>query len=99
MPPIAFLTGGVDFSDKKYILVHGNKEQNIAEIAIRYGTFINIVIQFLIVAFCIFLVIKLINSLRRKQDVKTVAPPVAGPTPTEQLLIEIRDELKIKRSL
>ena len=63
-----------------------------AEVAILYGAFFNTIIQFLIVAFVVFLMVKMINSLRR-QDAQAPAEP-AGPTPTETLLTEIRDQLK-----
>ncbi|MNX71249.1 Large-conductance mechanosensitive channel [compost metagenome] len=59
--------------------------------AIQYGAFINTLIQFLIVAFVVFLLVKGINKLRREQ-----APEAAGPTATEALLAEIRDELKAR---
>lgn len=68
MPPIGFITGGIDFSDMKYVLTAGDEANKIKEVAINYGNFINIVIQFLIVAFCIFLVIKGLNSLKRKDE-------------------------------
>ena len=61
-----------------------------------WGNFVTIVLNFIILAFIIFLMIKAINSLRRKHEEAAVPPPAPGPTPTEQLLIEIRDELKKK---
>lgn len=91
MPPIGYLTGGVDFSDLKWVLVEESKADNVAEVAIKYGSFINVVIQFLIVAFCIFILVKGLNSLKRKQPEPESKP--AGPT-QEQLLTEIRDLLK-----
>lgn len=95
MPPIGYITGGIDFSDMKYILEPADEANGIAETAIAYGTFINVIIQFLIVAFCIFLVIKGINSLKRKEE----APPAAPPEPSKEevLLTEIRDLLKAKQ--
>ena len=63
---------------------------------IAYGLFINNVIDFLIVAFVIFLLVRTINQLQRKKEEAPPAP--AGPTPTEKLLTEIRDELKARRS-
>jgi large conductance mechanosensitive channel len=92
MPPIGLLTGGVDFSAKKIVLkeavMNGDKVVT-PENAIRYGAFINNCIDFLIVAIAIFIVIKLINKMRR-----TEPPPPAPPTKEEQLLIDIRDILK-----
>lgn len=94
MPPIGYITGGVDFSNMKYIITEANAEAEIAEVAINYGTFINVVIQFLIVAFCIFLVIKGLNSLKKKEEAVPAAP--AAPSKEEVLLSEIRDILRSK---
>lgn len=94
MPPIGYLTGGMDFSNIKYILKEGDPVAEIPEVAITYGNFINIVLQFLIIAFCIFLVIKGINSLKREKEVAPDAP--AAPSKEETLLTEIRDILKNK---
>src|SRR5260370_478302 len=95
MPPIGLITGGVDFSDKKVVLrealMQGDKVLK-PENAIRYGTFITNIIDFLIVALAIFRAVKVINRLRRAP-----APPPADPPPPtreEQLLTEIRDVLK-----
>lgn len=92
MPPIGFLTGGIDFSKMKYVLTSADETAGTSEVAINYGNFINIIIQFVIIAFCIFMVIKGINSLKRKQE----DPPPAGPSAEEKLLTEIRDLLKDK---
>jgi large conductance mechanosensitive channel len=94
MPPIGYLTGGVDFSSLKYVMKEANEAAGTAEVAISYGNFINVIIQFVIIAFCIFLTIKGLNSLKRKE----VAAPEAAPAPSneEVLLAEIRDLLKSK---
>jgi large conductance mechanosensitive channel len=92
MPPIGYLMGGVDFSDKKLVLVTADTVNKIEEVAIRYGNFINALIQFLIVSFCIFAVIKAINTLKRKEEAAPAAP--APPGAEEVLLAEIRDLLK-----
>lgn len=94
MPPIGYLTGGVDFSSLKYVMKEANETAGTAEVAISYGNFINVIIQFLIIAFCIFLAIKGLNSLKRKE----VAAPEVVPAPSneEVLLTEIRDLLKNK---
>jgi len=92
MPPIGYLMGGVDFSDKKLILVDADTVNKVEEVAIRYGSFINSVIQFLIVSLCIFSVIKMMNTLKRKEEAAP-APP-AAPGAEEVLLTEIRDLLK-----
>lgn len=96
MPPIGYITGGVDFSSMKYVIQEGNEAAGVAEVSLAYGNFINTVIQFIIVAFCIFMVIKAMNSLKRKED--PVPEPEAAPAPSneEVLLAEIRDLLKNK---
>src|SRR5690606_36735694 len=94
MPPIGYVTGGVDFSKLRYILQPADEANEVAEVAIAYGNFINVIIQFIIVAFCIFLVIKGINSLKRKEEEAPAAPP--APSKEETLLTEIRDLLKTK---
>lgn len=94
MPPIGYITGGVDFSNMKYVITEANEAAGTAEVAIAYGNFINVVIQFLIIAFCIFLVIKGINSMKRKEEAAPAAPP--APTKEEVLLAEIRDILRSK---
>jgi large conductance mechanosensitive channel len=91
MPPIGLLTSGVDFAKLQWVLKPEDPAAKHAAVAIQYGAFINTVIQFVIVAFVVFLMVKLVNSLRR-QEAETPVP--AGPTPTEVLLTEIRDELK-----
>lgn len=93
MPPIGYITGGIDFSDMKLVITEANEAAGVNEVAINYGNFINILIQFIIIAFCIFLLIKGINTLRRKEQV-TEAP--AEPSSEEKLLTEIRDILKEK---
>lgn len=91
MPPIGLLIGKVDFSDLKLVLAPADAATKQAEVAIAYGAFINAVIQFLIVAFAVFLMVKVVNKLRRRQD---IGP---APTPTEALLAEIRDLLKDRK--
>ena len=91
MPPIGYITGGVDFSDKKIVLKEADPAHKVLETAIHYGNFINAIIQFLIVAFCIFVVVKAINSLKKEE----AAAPAPDPAPTKEeiLLTEIRDLL------
>ena len=96
MPPIGLLLGSVDFSNL-FLNLHGSyntvKEAEAAGAPIvKYGIFINNVIDFVIVAFVIFLVVRTINQLKRKQD----AAPPPPPTTTEKLLTEIRDTLKTR---
>jgi len=95
MPPIGYLTGGIDFAELKYVIEPADEANEIAEVAILYGNFINVIIEFLIIAFCIFLVIKGINSLKRKEEEAPAAPP--EPPKEEVLLTEIRDLLKSKQ--
>lgn len=104
MPPIGVMIGNVKFTDLKKVLVDAvyaddNKTIINPEVSINYGNFIQTVIEFLIVAFSIFMVIKAMNrvsNLRKKQEAE--AAPAAEPTPTneEVLLTEIRDLLKNK---
>jgi large conductance mechanosensitive channel len=94
MPPIGLLLGGVDFSSLKIVLKPADEAAKVPETAIAYGAFLNTVVQFVIIAFVIFLMVKAINSLRRQEAEAPAAPP--APTPTEALLTEIRDVLKSK---
>ncbi len=91
MPPIGLITGGVDFSSLKILLKPGDPATKTAEVAIAYGAFFNTLIQFLIIAFVIFLIVKGVNVLKRKEAETPSAPP--APTPQETLLKEIRDLL------
>jgi large conductance mechanosensitive channel len=97
MPPIGLLMGNVDFSDL-FLNLSGEDYPSVAaaEAAgapiIKYGMFINNVLDFVIVAFAIFILIRALNRLRRKQEEAPPAPP--APTPDQQLLAEIRDILK-----
>ncbi|MEO6340093.1 MAG: large-conductance mechanosensitive channel protein MscL [Caulobacteraceae bacterium] len=92
MPPVGLLMGGVDFASMKWVLKAGDAAAKIPETAIAYGAFINTVIQFLVVAIVIFMIVKAINGMRRKQAEVPAAP--AAPTTSEALLTEIRDLLK-----
>jgi large conductance mechanosensitive channel len=98
MPPIGLVLGRVDFSELKWVLAPENPAtEAVEEVAIQYGAFINTLIEFVIVAFVVFLMVKGINRLRREEaaDPTPSAPP--APTPTETLLAEIRDELKARK--
>ena len=91
MPPIGLLMGGLDFSKLQWVIRADDPATAVNElVAIQYGAFINTLIQFLIVAWVIFILVKGVNTLRRQQ---ADAPP-PPPTPSETLLIEIRDLLK-----
>jgi large conductance mechanosensitive channel len=89
MPPIGWLIGGIDFSDWKWVLKPADAVAKKAEVAIQYGVFINVLIQFLIVAIAIFVVVKAINRLTRREE---EAP--AAPAADVVLLTEIRDLLR-----
>lgn len=89
MPPIGWLIGGIDFSDYKWVLKPADAVAKKAEVAIQYGLFINVLIQFFIVAVAIFIVVKAINRLTRREE---EAP--AAPTADVVLLTEIRDLLR-----
>ena len=92
MPPIGLLMGGLDFSKLQWVLRPDDPATAINElVAIQYGAFINTLIQFLIVAWVVFMLIKGVNTLRRQQ---AEAPAPEAPTPSETLLVEIRDLLK-----
>lgn len=97
MPPIGMLMGGVDFSNL-FINLSGGTYATLAEAqdagaaVIRYGVFLNTFINFLIVAFAIFMVVKSAASMQKKKEVAPAAPP--APSAEEKLLGEIRDLLK-----
>jgi len=94
MPPIGLLLGQVDFSDLKLVLQPADAAAAADEVAILYGAFLNTIIQFVIVAFAVFMLVKLVNKLRRQQAETPGPEVVAAPTATESLLMEIRDSLK-----
>jgi len=98
MPPLGLLLGGIDFADKKWVMQSAIMEADKVvkpEVALGYGEFINAMIQFVIVAWALFLVIKTMNRLKKKQEAAPAAPAAPAPTPEDiQLLREIRDLLK-----
>lgn len=99
MPPIGYLLGGVEFTDLVYVLKEGvpNEEgEMIGEVLITYGAFIQNVVDFLIIALVIFMAIKGMNNLKKKEEAAPAAPP--APPKSEVLLEEIRDLLKSKES-
>ena len=93
MPIIGLLFGGIDFSDLRIIITPATEEA--AQAAIRYGAFIQSVVNFLLVALVIFIAIRTINRFRRKKEAAPPAPP--KPSNEELLLTEIRDLLKEKQ--
>jgi large conductance mechanosensitive channel len=98
MPPIGILIGGVDFKDLRWVLKDETANaagEVIPAVTLNYGMFIQNVVDFLIIAFVIFMAIKAINTLnRKKEEVAAPPPPPPAPTPSEKLLEEIRDLLK-----
>ncbi|MDX9749975.1 MAG: large-conductance mechanosensitive channel protein MscL [Flavobacteriales bacterium] len=94
MPLVGQITGGVDFSRMKYVLTPEEKDAGgevvVQEVAVQWGAFVTVAIEFLVVAFVMFLVIKSINKMKREEP----APPPPGPSNEEKLLTEIRDALK-----
>ncbi len=91
MPPIGWLTGGIDFSSMKWVIKaadDSNPAHKLPEVAINYGSFVNTIIAFVIVAFAIFILVKLINRFYTKA--------AAATPPDVVLLTEIRDLLKNK---
>jgi large conductance mechanosensitive channel len=96
MPPIGVALGGVDFSklgmELQSVKTNAAGEVEKAAVVIGYGVFINTIITFIIVAFCIFLVVKGYNNMKKKEEAAPAAPP--APSKEEVLLGEIRDLLK-----
>jgi len=92
MPPIGLLMGGVDFSS--FMITLKQAMGDVPAVTLNYGVFINTVIDFVIVAFAIFLVIKGMNRMKKKEEEAPAAPP--APTKQETLLAEIRDLLKTR---
>jgi len=96
MPPIGLLIGGVDFTDLKFNLqdavVDASGAVTTEVVSINYGNFIQTTIDFIIIAFAIFMVIKGMNSMKKKEEAAPAAPP--APSKEEVLLTEIRDLLK-----
>ena len=90
MPGVGYLIGGLKFEQYKWVLAEATEET--AEVAITYGNFVQQTVDFLIIAFVVFLMVKGINSFRRKEEPKVVeAPPISDEV---KLLTEIRDLLK-----
>jgi large conductance mechanosensitive channel len=101
MPPIGLALGGIDFTNMFMTLKEGAAAGPYSSLAaakaagavtLNYGVFINAIVSFLIVAFCIFMLVKSVNNLKRAEP----APAPPGPTPDQKLLGEIRDLLKAR---
>lgn len=93
MPPLGLLIGGVNFTDLKFVMKAAVGEN--PAVTLNYGNFLQVVFDFLIVAFVVFMMIKAMNAAKRKEEAKPSSPP-APPAPTKEeiLLTEIRDLLK-----
>ena len=104
MPLVSMLTGGIDFQNWKIVLkeavLNADGTEAAAEVAIKFGSTIAVLVDFIIVAFAVFCMIKLLNNLHRKKE-EPAPEPEAEPAPpaptTEELLAEIRDLLKEKQ--
>ena len=100
MPPIGLLVGGVNFTDLKWVLKAAEMVdgKEIAAVTLNYGNFLQVTFDFLIIAFSIFMFIKLLTKLTEKKKEEAPAAPPAPPAPSKEevLLTEIRDLLKEK---
>ncbi len=102
MPLISMITGGIDFSQWKWVLKDAvmaadGATVEVAEVAVNFGSLIAVILDFIIIAFAVFCMVKALNSLHRKKEEAPAEPP-AEPEPSaeEKLLTEIRDLLKEK---
>lgn len=103
MPPIGLALGGVDFTELKIILqeaqpetvINGVTVEAVEAVSINYGNFIQLILNFIIIGFCIFVLLKVYEKRKKKEAVAPAAPP--APTTEEKLLMEIRDLLKTRQ--
>jgi large conductance mechanosensitive channel len=102
MPLVSMLTGGVDFSQWKWVLreevLNAAGEVEAAAVSVNFGAFLATILDFIIIAFAVFCLIKALNKMHRKKEEAPAAPP-APPEPSKEevLLTEIRDLLKEQR--
>ncbi|MEZ5831000.1 MAG: large-conductance mechanosensitive channel protein MscL [Dongiaceae bacterium] len=100
MPPIGFIMNGIDFSNF-FLVLKGDDYASLkaakdaGAVTVNYGVFLNAIINFLIVAFAVFILVKQVNRFRKQEAAAPAAPP--APTTSEKLLTEIRDLLKSTR--
>ena len=95
MPIIGAIFGGIDFTSLKYVIRAADEAAGIEEAAIKYGSFIQAIVNFLLIAIVIFLLVKGMNKMRRKKEEPAPAPePDPEPSEEVKLLTEIRDALK-----
>ncbi|MCP5061014.1 MAG: large-conductance mechanosensitive channel protein MscL [Ignavibacteriae bacterium] len=90
MPPIGVMLGDVDFSKMGYVIKEAS--EGVEAVMIKYGAFLNTIVEFIIIAFAIFMVVKGMNNMKKKEEEAPKAPP--APSKEEVLLGEIRDLLK-----
>ena len=97
MPPLGILVGGMDFKDLKLVLRHNvmDAEGKVADVTLNYGAFLQNILDFIIIAFAIFMLVKVINKLKRKKAEAPSTPP--APTKEEVLLTEIRDAIRSQK--
>jgi large conductance mechanosensitive channel len=103
MPPIGLALNGVDFTELKIILKEAQPEQvvngetiaAVPAVSINYGNFIQLILNFIIIGFCIFLLLRVYARTKEKESPEPASPP--APSTQEQLLMEIRDALKAKQ--
>ena len=94
MPFVSMLTGGIDFSQWKWVLKAADEAAETAEVAVNFGNLITVILDFIIIAFVIFALIKAMNKLKKKEEEKPAEPEAPAAPTTEELLAEIRDLLK-----
>ena len=101
MPAVSMLTGGINFSEWKLVLKEAVLDEAGAEVAaaisINYGNLISVILDFVIIAFAVFCMVKAINKLHKKPEEAPAEEPVPEPSAEEKLLTEIRDLLKEKK--
>ena len=100
MPPIGLLVGGVNFTDLKWVMkpaVVQDGEEVAAAVTLNYGNFLQVTFDFLVIAFSVFLFVRLLSRLSRKKEKPAAPPAPPAPSKEELLLMEIRDLLKAKQ--
>ena len=96
MPPIGWIIGGIDFKDLKYDMPVNPLNEGGEPVSIAYGNFIQTCLDFFIIAFCVFLLVRAIMKLSRKKEEPATPAAPAEPSAEVKLLTEIRDALKNK---
>ena len=96
MPPIGWIIGGIDFKDLKYDMPVNPLNEGGEPVSIAYGNFIQTCLDFFIIAFCVFLLVRAIMKLSRKKEEPAAPPAPAEPSAEVKWLTEIRDALKNK---